>query len=108
MSSPPPGHTPTDLIHTQRAILTVEGFLQAADCPVHTKNAWLYLKKALNELSTSPSTPTTSAQDEIQKRLSAIEKKLSAPTAMLPKPSTYTDHACLAPLPSVPEKSWLS
>jgi hypothetical protein len=71
---------------------------------VHTKNAWLYLKKALNELSTSPSTPTTSAQDEILKRLSAIEKKLSAPTAMLSKPSTYADHARLAPPQRVHEK----
>ncbi len=97
MSSPPPGLTPTNHIHTQRAILTVEGFLQADNCPVHTKNAWLYLKKILNELSTSPSTPTTSTQDEILKRLSAIENKLSAPTAMLPKPSTYADHARLAP-----------
>ncbi len=88
MSSPPPRPNPTDPIHTQRAILTEEGFLQAADCPVHTKNAWLYLKKALNELSTSPRTPPTSAEDEILKRLSAIEKKLSASTAMLPKPST--------------------
>jgi hypothetical protein len=77
-------------------MLTVESFLQAADCPVHTRNAWLYLKKTLNELSTTPSTPTTSAQDEILKRLSAIEKKLSAPTAMLPRPSKYADHAHLA------------
>ncbi len=98
------GPTATNSIHTQRAILTVEGFLQAVDCPVHTKKAWLYLKKALNELSTSPSTPTTSAQDEILKRLSAIEKKLSAPTAVLPQPSTYADHARPAPPQSVHEK----
>jgi hypothetical protein len=85
-------------------MLTVEGFLQAADCSVHTKNAWLYLKKPLNERSNSPSTPTTSAQDKILKRLSAIEKKLSAPTAMQPKPSTYADHTRLAPPQSFHEK----
>jgi hypothetical protein len=73
MSSPSPEPTLTNLIHTQRAIITVEGFLKAAGCPVHTRNAWLYLKKALNELSTTPNTTATSAQDVILKRLSAIE-----------------------------------
>jgi hypothetical protein len=38
------------------------------------------------------------------KRLSAIEKKLSALTAMLPIPSTYADHTRLAPSQSDHEK----
>jgi hypothetical protein len=38
------------------------------------------------------------------KSLTAIEKKLSTPTAVLPKPSTYADHARLAPSQSVYEK----
>jgi hypothetical protein len=38
------------------------------------------------------------------KRLSAIENKLSAPTAMLLKPSTYADHARLAPSQIVHEE----
>jgi hypothetical protein len=96
MSSTSPKPTPTNAIYIQRALLTVDGFLQAARCPGHPRNAWLYLKKAINELSTTSSTSTTFAQDEIQKRLSAIEKKLSASTAMLLKPFTYADHARLA------------
>jgi hypothetical protein len=104
MSSTSLEPTPIDPIHTQRALLTLEGFLQVASCPVHTRNAWLYLKKAINELSTTSSTSTTSAEDEILKRLSAIETKLSAPTATLLKPSTYADHARLAPCQIVNEK----
>jgi hypothetical protein len=73
MSSPSPEPTLNDPIHTKRALLTVEASLQASGCPEYTKNAWLYLKKAINELCTTPSTPITSAQDEILKRLSAIK-----------------------------------
>jgi hypothetical protein len=101
LSSPEP--TPNNPIYTKRALLTMDAFLQASGCPEYTKNAWLYLKKAINELSTTPSTPITSARNEILKRLSAIEKKLSALTAMLPKPSTYADHARLALSQSVHE-----
>jgi hypothetical protein len=84
--------------------MTAEGFLQAVYCPVLRRNAWLYLTKALNELSITPSTPATSVKDDILKRLSAIEKKLSALAAMLPKPSTYTDQALFATSQSVVEK----
>ncbi len=38
----------------------------------------------------------TTAQDEILKGLTAIKKKLSAPTAVPLKPSTYADSARLA------------
>ncbi len=102
MSSPSSEPTPNDPIHTQRALLTLEAFVQASCCPEYTKNTWLYLKKAINELSTTPRTPTTLAQNGILKRLFAIEKKLSALTAMLPKSPTYADCAHLAPSQSVP------
>ncbi len=82
----------------------MEAFLKASCCPGYTKNAWLNLKKAINELSTTPRTPTTLAQDEILKRLSAIEKKLSAPTAMLLKLPTFADRARLGLSQSVLEK----
>ncbi len=78
-------------------LATVEAFLQASGCPEHTRNAWLYLKKAIQELSTTQSPSATSAHDEILKRLSAIEKWLSTPPACLPKPPTYADLARLAP-----------
>jgi hypothetical protein len=104
MSSPSPEPNPNEPIHLQRALMTVEAFLQASCCPEYTKNAWLYLKKAINELSTTPRTPTTLAQDKILKRLSAIETKLSAPTAMLSKSPTYADCARLAPSQSILEK----
>jgi hypothetical protein len=92
-SSPP---TPTIPVQTERALATVEAFLQASGCPEHNKNAWLYLKKAIQALSTTQNPSATSAHNEILKRLSAIEKRLSTSPAMLPKPSTYTDLARLA------------
>jgi hypothetical protein len=73
--------TPPDPIQTQRALATVQAILQASNCPQYTRDAWLYLKKRLLELST---TPATSVHNEILKRLSAIEKKLSAPAALTP------------------------
>ncbi len=85
VSSPSPEPTLNDPIYTKRALLTVEAYLQASGCPEYTKNEWLYLKKAINKLSTTPKTPITSTHNEILKSLSAIEKKLSAPTALLPK-----------------------
>ncbi len=88
--------TPTNPVLTQRVLATVEAFLQASGCPEHIKNAWLYLKKTIQELSTTQSPSATSAHDEILKRLSAIEKKLSTSPAVLPKPPTYADLACLA------------
>jgi hypothetical protein len=89
--SPEPGST--NSIYTQRAFATVEAFLQASNCPEYTITAWLYPKKYLQELIRTHSTP---AHNEILKRLSAIEKKLSALTANLPKPSTNADHDRLA------------
>ncbi len=103
MLSLSPEPTPNDPTHMHRALSTVEAFLQTSGCPEYTKNKWLYLKKTINELSTTPNTPTTSTQDEILKRLAAIEEKLSAPTAMLPKPLTYADHTHLAPSHTVQE-----
>jgi hypothetical protein len=75
---------------------------------VHTKYFWLYLKKAINELSTTENSPFTSTDDKLLKSLFATVKKLSAPTAMLPKLSIYTDHAYLASSQSVHEKLVLS
>ncbi len=72
ISSPSREPTPNDPTHIHRALSTIEAFLQASSCPEYTKDVWLYLKKTTNELSTTPSTPTTSAQDEILKRLAAI------------------------------------
>jgi hypothetical protein len=74
-------------------VATVEEILQANNFPEYTKNELLYLKKGIIELSTTPATP---AHDEILKRLSAVEKKLSAPASLPPKPLTYADSACLA------------
>ncbi len=104
MPSPSPEPSSTDSIHTQRALATVEAFLQASNSPEYKKTAWLYLKKCLQELTRTHSTPTPPAHDKILKRLTAIEKKLSAQTAMLPKPPTYADHAHLAPPQNVYEK----
>ncbi len=104
MPSKSPQPTPTDPIYTQRALATVEAFLQASGCPIDTKNPWLYLKNSLQKLSTPNNTPATPNENEILKKLSAIEKQLSAPAAALPKPLSYADHARLAPLQSVHEK----
>ncbi len=101
MPSPSPEPTSQDPVLTQRALATVEAFLQASNCPEYTKNTWLYLKKEITELSTTPATP---AHDEILKRLSAIEKKLSAAATLPLKPSTYADSARLAMPLSTQEK----
>jgi hypothetical protein len=108
MATTPTEPTLTDPVHTQRALATVEEFLQRNGCPNHTKNAWLYLKNALQKLSTTQSTSPTSTQEEILKGLSAIEKRLSALSAPLLKAPSYADQACKAapqgahekPLPS--------
>ncbi len=104
MLSPSPEPILNDPIYTKRALLTIEAFLQGSTCPESTWKMWLYLKMAINELSTIPSTPITSTQVEILTRLSAIEKKLSALTVMLPKQSTYADHTRKALSQSVNEK----
>ncbi len=64
MPSTSPEPTSLDPIHTEKALATVEAFLQASNCPEYTENAWLYLKKGILELSTTPATP---AHDEILK-----------------------------------------
>jgi hypothetical protein len=83
---------------------TVEAFLQASNCPEFTKNAWLFLKKNLLELSITQNTRTTTTEDKILKKLSNIEKKISAPPAFPQKPSTYADSARLALTHSTLEK----
>jgi hypothetical protein len=82
----------------------VEAFLQASSCLEHTKNAWLTLKKAVQELSTTKTTSAISAQDKILRQLSAIVLKLSAPATALPRSMSYTDQARLAPPQNVHEK----
>jgi hypothetical protein len=75
---------------------TVEAFLQASNCPEFTKNAWLFLKKNLLELSITQNTRTSTTEDKILKKLSDIEKKISAPPAFPQKPSTHANTARLA------------
>ncbi len=104
MTSPSPEPTTADSIHTQRAMATVEAFLQASNCPEFTKNAWLFLKKNLLELSITQNTRTATTEDKIVKKLSDIEKKISAAPAFPQKPSSYADSARLALTHSTYEK----
>ncbi len=108
MTSPSPEPTTTDSIHTQRAMATVGAFFQASNSPEFTKNAWLFLKKNLLQLSITQNTRTTTTEDKILKNLSDIEKKITAPPALLPKPSTYANSARLAQAHSTQEKLVLS
>jgi hypothetical protein len=71
-ASPSPEPASFDPIHTQRALATVEAFLQTSTCIEYTKNAWLYLKKCMQELSISQSTITPQAYSNILKKLAAI------------------------------------
>jgi hypothetical protein len=84
MTFPSPEPTTADYIDTQRALATVEAFLQASNCPEVTKNAWLLLKKNQLELSITQNTCTTTTEDKILKRLSDIEKKISVSPALPP------------------------
>jgi hypothetical protein len=86
----------TNPVHTQRVLATGEEFLQRSNCSDYTKNAWLYLKNALQKLSTTQSTLHTSAQEEILEGLSATEKRISALSALLLKAPLYADQACQA------------
>jgi hypothetical protein len=104
MTSPSPEPASTDPVYTKRALATVEAFLQASNSPEYTRNVWLYLKKCLQELSRTQSTPTPPANYEILKRLIAIEKKLSDPQVYQQKPATYVDSTCLAPPQGAHEK----
>ncbi len=54
------------------------------------------MKKNLLELSITQNTSTTTTEDKILKKLSNIEKKISAPPALPQKPSTYAHSARLA------------
>jgi hypothetical protein len=96
MATTPTKPTLTDPVQTQRALATVDELLHRNSCPDHTKNAWLYLKNALQKLSTTQSTSPTSAQEEILKGVSAIEKCFSALSAPLLKAPSYADQACKA------------
>ncbi len=62
------------------------------------------MKKNLLELSITQNTRTTTTEDKILKKLSDIEKKISAPPAFPQKPSTYADSARLALTHSTQEK----
>jgi hypothetical protein len=62
------------------------------------------LKKNLLELSITQNTRTTTTEDKILKKLSNIEKKISAPPAFPQKPSTYANSARLALAHSTIEK----
>jgi 2-oxoglutarate dehydrogenase complex dehydrogenase (E1) component-like enzyme len=71
----------------------MEAFLQASNCPKHTKNAWLYLKNSLQKLSITQSTHPTSAQEEILKELSSIKKSISTLSRQLLQAPSYADQA---------------
>jgi glutathione S-transferase len=91
----------TDAIYKGRAIVTVEAYLQAANCPQHIRNAWLYLRKGLEEVNTAKGTMPNSALEEILTRLASIEKRLSASPLTSQKQLTYADSArAPAPAPS--------
>ncbi len=62
------------------------------------------MKKNLLELSITQNTSTTTTEDKILKKLSNIEKKISAPPALPQKPTTYADSTCLALAHSTEEK----
>jgi hypothetical protein len=62
------------------------------------------LRNSFQKLSTPNNAPATPTENEILKKLSAIEKQLFTPAAALPKPLSYADRARLAPLQSVYEK----
>jgi hypothetical protein len=66
------------------------------------------LKKSLLELSITQNTCTTTTEDKILKKLSDIEKEISAPPALPQKPSTYGNSARLALAHSTLEKPVLS
>jgi hypothetical protein len=104
MTSSSPEPTTANSIYTQRALATAEAFLQASNCPEFAKNAWLFLKKGLLEQSITQNTRTTTTEDTILKKLSNIEKKISAPSALPQKPSTYADSTRLALAHSTREK----
>jgi hypothetical protein len=104
MASPTPERVATDAIHKGRAIATVEAFLQAANCPQHTKNAWLYLKKKLEEEKTTKGMMPNTAQDEILKRLISIEKRLLGSPLTPQKLPSYADSARHATPATVQEK----
>jgi hypothetical protein len=104
MTYPSPEPSSTNSIYTQRAMATVESFLQASICPEYSKNAWLFLKKNLLELCTTQNTCTTTTKEKIMKKLSDIEKIIFAPPAFPPKPLTYADSSRLALAHSTQEK----
>jgi hypothetical protein len=108
MPSQSPELTLTDPIQIQRASATNQAFLQLSSCPDHTKNAWLYIKNALQNLGATISTHMTLALDKISKQLTVLEKKIAAQPAALLKPSTYADHARLSPSQVFHEKPVLS
>jgi hypothetical protein len=97
MPSQSPEPTLADPIQSQRASATVQEFLQQNSCPDHTKNAWLFIKNALQNLGATESTHMTLALDKIWKQLVVLEKKIAAQPAALLKPSIYADHARLSP-----------
>ncbi len=96
MTSPSTESSPTNSIHTQRVLATVEAFIQASNCLEYTKNAWLYLKKSLLKLSTTQSTAPSFAQEGILKELSAIKKSISALHVLLLQAPLYAYQACKA------------
>ncbi len=77
MPSQSPEHTLANPIQIQRASATIQAFLQQRSCPDHTKNAWLYIKNALQNLGTTESTHTISALEYIFKQLAVFEEKIA-------------------------------
>ncbi len=86
MASPSPEPTSTNYIDTQRVQATMEAFLQASNCSEYTKNAWLYLKKSLQKLSTTQSNPPSVPPNR--------KRSISVLSTLLLQASLYADQAC--------------
>jgi hypothetical protein len=64
VASTTPDRLATDAIHRGRAVATVEAFLQAVYCPKHPKNAWLFLKKEVEDVNKAQSMTSYAADDK--------------------------------------------
>ncbi len=77
--------SPEPTTHIQRALTTVVAYLQASNRLEFTKNAWLFLKKSVLEISTAQNISMTTALVDCFKQLQAIEDKHSAPSSCATK-----------------------
>jgi hypothetical protein len=83
MPSKSPEPPPSDPVHTKRALVTVEAFLQASGCPNYTKNACVYLKNGLEKLG-APQSPSA-----ILSKIKFFKNCLLLRNSFLPLPLHY-------------------